>query len=107
MPIPPLKRRTYGYISDEPERKTISHGEKSKKPKSKNKKIKPNNQNIFVKYLVLLILLPFKFLPQLLAAFQFYAYSYVSSLEPSARQSQIYQLNHFQFAAKFYLIFHK
>ncbi|OGH59864.1 MAG: hypothetical protein A2725_02510 [Candidatus Magasanikbacteria bacterium RIFCSPHIGHO2_01_FULL_33_34] len=65
MPIPPLKRRTYGYISDEPERKTISHGEKPKKKDSKDKKNKSANQNI----LILLISSPFKLIWWILVGF--------------------------------------
>ncbi len=62
MPIPPLKRRTYGYVREDPERKTVSRGEKSKKTNRKTK-------NTVLRYLVLLILLPFKIIWWILRKF--------------------------------------
>lgn len=63
MPIPPLKRRSYGYLDEEQPRKTIIHGEKQEKNAFRKKRL----SNILIKYLIFLLLLPFKILWRILA----------------------------------------
>src|SRR3989338_6575274 len=61
MPIPPLKRRNYGYLDEKKGHKTVSHGETNKKiPRQKK-------TNILIRYLILLLLLPFKLIGKILA----------------------------------------
>src|SRR3989339_2149726 len=68
MPIPPLKRRTYGYIDEKSERKTITHGEKPTKNARRNR-MKDFVPNPIIRALVWLILLPFKIVWWILRAF--------------------------------------
>ena len=68
MPIPPLKRRTYGYIDEKSERKTITHGEKPTKNARRNR-MKDFLPNPIIRALVWLILLPFKIVWWILRAF--------------------------------------
>ena len=57
MPIPPLKRRNYGYLEEEAGRTAPPREKPPKLIRKKNL-----SANIFIKYLLLLLLLPFKIL---------------------------------------------